>query len=312
MVAGISILDQLRHFVRLGRPLFLVGGVVFHGLGVAMALQAGADLNVTVLFWGQVAVTAIQLMTNYSNEFFDFEADVVNQTPTSWSGGSRVLPDGLLAPRVALVAALTLAAVTLLAALVLAFALEAGPLTLPLLLLALITAWIYSAPPARLHSRGVGELATSLLVPGLTPLIGFHLQMGRLAWSPVLAVLPLCCLQFAMLLSVHLPDAEGDEAVGKRTLVVRMGRPHAARLYLVALTLAYLLLLPLVWAGLPGTVAVAILLTLPVALWQMRRVARGAWAMPTQWNSLAFWSVALLIATAVLEAVAYLWLVWQS
>jgi hypothetical protein len=34
--------------------------------------------------------------------------------------------------------------------------------------------------------------------------------------------------------------------------------------------------------------------------------------MPTQWNSLAFWSVALLIGTAALETVAYFWLAWQS
>lgn len=301
---------QLVYFIRLGRPVFLVGGFVFHGLGIAMALHAGADLNVVILLWGQVAITAVQLTTHYGNEFFDLEADLANQSPTNWSGGSRILPAGLLSPRVALIAALALAALAFTAALVLGFGLRTGPLTLPLLLLALGTAWSYSAPPIRLHSRWVGELTAALLVPGLTPLIGFYLQMGHLIWLPVLAILPLCCLQFAMLLSVHFPDADGDAAAGKRTLVVRLGRVNAARLYIISLALAYLLLVPLVWAGVPAEVTVAIALSLPLALWQIRRMAREEWTAPSNWNSLAFWSVALLVGTAVLETAAFFWLAW--
>jgi hypothetical protein len=33
-----------------------------------------------------------------------------------------------------------------------------------------------------------------------------------------------------------------------------------------------------------------------------------AWAVPELWNSLAFWSVALLMGTAALETVAFFWL----
>ena len=47
-------------------------------------------------------MTAAQLMTHYANDYFDLEADRANRTPTRWSGGSRVLPAGVLPPRVAL------------------------------------------------------------------------------------------------------------------------------------------------------------------------------------------------------------------
>ena len=50
-------------------------------------------------------MTSFQLMTHYANDYFDLEADRANQTPTTWSGGSRVLPAGELSPRVALIAA---------------------------------------------------------------------------------------------------------------------------------------------------------------------------------------------------------------
>lgn len=298
----------MRHllaFIRLGRPAFLVGGLVMHVLGVAMALVSGARLSLPALLWGQVAITSIQWMTHYANDYFDQDADRANPTPTNWSGGSRVLTERLIAPRTALLTARIFALTALLAALVLAFVAQTGALTLPLIGLALALAWCYSAPPLRLHSRGLGELTTAIIVPGLAPLTGFYLQRGHLEPLPFLAVFPLCCLQFGMLLTIEFPDAAGDRAVGKRTLVVRLGERRAARLYLGALALAYLSLPALVLAGLPALPALSVLLTFPLALAQAWSIVRGYTHNPARWNSLAFRAVALLIASAAVEAFAF-------
>src|SRR5688572_17017246 len=73
--------------IRLGRPIFLGGGLVMHALGVAAALSTGARLDLGRLILGQVAITATQLMTHYANDYYDVEADRANLTPTNWSGG---------------------------------------------------------------------------------------------------------------------------------------------------------------------------------------------------------------------------------
>src|SRR5262249_61400442 len=73
-------------------------------MGAALAVAAGAPFDVAHFAWGQVVVTAAQLMTHYANDFFDLEADRANRTPTAWSGGSRMLPTGALPPRGGLVA----------------------------------------------------------------------------------------------------------------------------------------------------------------------------------------------------------------
>jgi 1,4-dihydroxy-2-naphthoate octaprenyltransferase len=307
-VAVTKRVTQFLHFVRLGRPLFLIGGFLFHALGVLMALYTGASVSVPTLLWGQVAITSIQLMTHYSNDYFDLKADQANLTPTQWSGGSRILVDGLLSPHVALATAVFLAVLAGGATLLLGIVLQPGILTLSLLFLALLTAWSYSSPPLRLHSRGVGELTTALLVPGLTPLLGFYLHAGTLPLLPFLAIFPLCCFQFNMLLSINFPDAAGDRAVGKRTLVVRLGAARAARLYVALLITAYAALPLLVWAGLPWPAGIAASLGAPIAAWQVWRMQRKAWAVPELWSSLAFWSVALLMGTAALETVAFFWL----
>jgi len=309
MITPASALLYIRTFIRLGRFHFLVGGFVLHSLGVAAALYDGAALDICALAWGQLAVTATQLMTHFANEYFDLEADRANHTPTRWSGGSRVLPDGHLAPKTALITARILALVAVVAALVLALVVRPGLVTLALLLLCIVLAWEYSAPPLQLHSRGLGELTTALLVPGLTPLIGYYLQSGRLSSLPILAAFPLCCLQFAMLLAIEFPDEAGDSATGKRTLVVRLGMARAARLWLLGLLAAYASLPLVIWAGLPQPVGIAVLCGLPFALWQAWRIGRGAWANPAQWNSLALWSIVLLVGTAAAELAAFIGLV---
>ena len=146
----------------------------------------------------------------------------------------------------------------------------------------------------------------SLVVPGLTPLTGFYLQAGRLELMPFLAVAPLCCFQFAMLTIINFPDAAGDAAAGKRTLVVRLGGAKAARIGMGALALAYLSLPLLVWLGLPPLVAIAIGLGSPVGIWQVWRLGRGDWATPEAWESMGFWAVGLMMGTAMLEMVAFL------
>jgi 1,4-dihydroxy-2-naphthoate octaprenyltransferase len=180
-----------------------------------------------------------------------------------------------------------------------------------LILTALFLSWFYSAPPLRLHSRGLGELTIAVVVAGLTPLVGFYLQAGRLALLPFLAVLPLGALQFAQALAIEIPDREGDAAVGKRTLVVRLGRARSARLLIAAMAMAYLSVPILVLLGLPPLVALAVLLPLPLAAWQAWRLAGGAWSRAQSWNSLAFTSIALLMGTAALEAIAFLVLALQ-
>ncbi|UCC63385.1 MAG: prenyltransferase [Anaerolineae bacterium] len=303
---------RLWAFVRLGRPSFLAGGFLMHGLGVAMALYASAPLNLPALLWGQLAITATQLMVHYSSEFFDQAADRANPTPTRWAGGSRVLTDGHLPPEVALATAIVLGGLALAAALVLALAVRPGLLTLGLLLLALLLGWGYSTPPLRIDARGLGELTVAFLVPGLTPFVGFYLQAGTVKPLPLLAVLPLCCLQVATQLTTEFPDATGDAATGKRTLVVRLGSPGAARLHNLVLLAAYGLLPLLVPAGLPPLVAIAACLSAPVALWQAWRVGRGAWTDPARWDSLAFWGIGLLMGTAAAETLAFLWLLASS
>jgi 1,4-dihydroxy-2-naphthoate octaprenyltransferase len=304
---GISGLARIVAFVRLGRPLFLGGGFVLYALGAAIAAWHGHAIAVSTYLLGQLVVTALQLMTHYANDYFDYEADCANLTPTRWSGGSRVLPSGEIPRRAALVAALLLAGIGVTAGLQLAAGAAAGVQVIALVLTILALSWAYSAPPLRLHSSGLGELDVVVVVTGLVPLLGFTLQApDRIGLRTLLlAVAPLVCLQLAMLLAIEFPDEKGDRATGKRTLVVRLSPARAVPLYAGITLAAYAILPILVVAGLPFAVAAAAAVTAPVAAWRLWRVRAGDCLTPARWESLTFWAVALLVATSAAELVAF-------
>ena len=290
-------------FIRLGRPMFLGGGFILYGLGAAIAQVAGHAIDLRRYLVGQGAVTAFQLMTHYANDYFDFEADRANLTPTRWSGGSRVLPAGELPRYVALIAALVLAAIGIACAVLLA---GDGSLVIPTLAAILVLAWEYSAPPLRLCATGLGELDTALVVTVLVPWLGFYLQAPDLAGGKILAlsIVPLALLQIAMLIAIEFPDAAGDAAAGKRTLVVRLGAARAARLYAAITAAAFAWPAVAMLAGLPSRVCLAMLAPLPVAVWRISRLRDHA--DPRAFERLTFFAVFLLVATSGAELGAWL------
>lgn len=288
-------------FVRLGRPLFLGGGFVLYALGVVIAAAMGHPVDARRYLLGQAAVTAFQWMTHYANDYFDYDADVANQTPTAWSGGSRVLANGELPRRVALIAALVL---LVLGAGASALVVREQRAALPTLLAMVALSWAYSAPPLRLCARGLGEVTTALVVTGLVPFLAFSLQAPDLAGvdTLVLAIVPLALLQVAMLLAIELPDAASDEATGKRTLVVRWGTDRAAQIYVLVTTLAYLAIPLASLLGLPTRVVIAATLPVPLAAWRLSRIAEDRKAGLEQ---LTLFGVTLLMGTAIAEVVAF-------
>lgn len=291
-------------FIQLGRPMFLGGGFILFGLGAAIAAWHGHAIDWRRYWLGQCAVTAIQWMTQYANEYFDFDTDAANQTPTQWSGGSRVLVSGRLPRYVALVASIGFAGIGVLFTLVLA---RTETIWIVALLIAmLVFAWEYSAPPLRLCAIGLGELDTALVVTVLVPCLGFALQAPTLAGISTLlvAIAPLALLQFAMLLAIEVPDAIGDAKTAKRTLVVRWGIRRALHIYRATTTLAYLWFPLAIALGLPLSVGVAAMIPVPLALWHLLQPIDRDDAAARE--RLTVFAVLLLVTTATAELVAFM------
>lgn len=215
-------------FMLLSRPHFLLGGVLLFALGA----RTSPELGLSSYLVAQLMVTSTQLTAHYVNEYADAAADRAVVHRTAFSGGSGMIPSGRVQRRTALTAAYITTGVASGAAIAVAFdspgAAAAG-------IAALAIAWAYSMPPARLLGTGWGEVATSLVVTALVPLVG-ALSQGAvvgafLAWS----VATLFPIHMAMMLAFELPDLLTDRAAAKRVLAVRIGPAATVRLIRVLL-----------------------------------------------------------------------------
>ncbi len=292
-------------FLRLTRPIFLLGGVVLYALGGQIARYEGIEIDWPVYVLGQLAVTGVQLVGQYLNEYWDVETDRLAVHRTLFSGGSGVLSSGALPRCVALIAAVVCAATGLGAMSTLTGLGQSSPLSWLVFVVVLIGAWAYSSPPASLESSGIGELTTSLIVALLVPLMAYTLQTGTISLLLVLAAVPLVPLHWAMMVAFEFPDYDADRNTGKRNVLVRLGHRRTAILHSVTTAGAFGLLFAFVLVRLPPTVAALAVLMLPLAAAVMllvRRTARGE-RVPYGW--MTFGAVSLFATTEALQALAF-------
>jgi 1,4-dihydroxy-2-naphthoate octaprenyltransferase len=127
------------------------------------------------------------------------------------------------------------------------------------------------------------------------------MQAPSWSWTAVLSLAPVLLAQFALILVLDFPDAEGDACAGKRTLVVLLGRERAVELTVVAVLAVYGVLPVLVAAGVGGDLAYGVGATLPLAAWVVWTLLRGRWRSGGSAADLA-WSGVLWFAAVSAES----------
>jgi len=222
--------------------------------------------------WGfaGLALAGIALIhagANLANDYFDYRsgADPANLCPTPFSGGSRVLVEGVLTPRAVLAAAVlfTLAGC---ACGIYLWRHTPGYTLLIIGMMGVALAWLYVAPPVRLAHRGVGELAVGVCF-GILPAMGTEWVLrGRLSPEGSWVGVPAGLLVAAILLINEFPDAAPDAFAGKRTLMVRLGPGRAALLYAALLALMYASVLAAVLLRWMPALAALVFLVTPLSV----------------------------------------------
>lgn len=289
---------QVRLFLLLSRPWFLLGAALLYALGLAVAHYLGETVKVLLAAEGLALVLALQLTVHYLNEYFDADADATNPNRTLFNGGSGAVGKDRLSRLTALQAAVvSLAFVALLMTTMLIRG-DTNSLAWVVIALVLPASLFYSAPPLRLVSSGYGEFLAALIVSALVPTLAYTLQTGSMHRMLFLATAPLVLLNFAMILAFEVPDYGTDLKFGKRTLMVRLGWENGMRLHDGAIIAAVVVLLASLMLGMPAHVTIGLLIVLPLAAaqaWQMGRVRRGA---KPNWILLTAGAVALYFLAA--------------
>ncbi len=246
---------------RVADPKITLASVASMLLGLAAAAHDGP------VRWGALLATVLGIFCleaakNASGELFDFDSGtdlrVAEEDRSPFSGGKRVLVDGLWTRTQTIAVAGAFYAAGAVFGLFLAIR---EPAVLWIGLLGAALAYFYHAPPLKLAYRGLGELAVFLTYGPLLCAGAYVVQRGEVPFRVVLLAVPVGLVIAAFLFINEFPDARADAASGKRTLVVRLGRPLAAQAFALFPIAAFgcLFLLPFVtalprgvWLGFAG------------------------------------------------------------
>jgi 1,4-dihydroxy-2-naphthoate octaprenyltransferase len=262
---------NLRAWLKEFRVLFLlfVALPVLLGSAIAYAYEPGT-FSFFYCIVSVIAMMSLHAGTVILNDYFDFRsgADVLNRERTPYSGGSGLLPENVLSPGHVLVVGLLCFGLSCLLGFYIV--LTRSPAVLAVGFAGASIGFFYTAPPLKLAYRGLGEtarlIATPLMVLGAylvqVPLSGGDLQATTVAF---VASLPVAFLNMSALYIFEFPDYEADSAVGKKNIVVRLGRKNAVYPFIAMSALAYLSLLAGILSGLLPYYSALALIALPIS-----------------------------------------------
>ena len=263
------------------RPKTLWIAVVPVFVGTSLAVAETGQVNPLIAFLALVASILLQILTNLQND--------VGYTKRGAETASRI---GL--PRATARGWLTIAAVhRALVAVVIATMLVGLPIVMhggwPVLLMgvaSIVAAWAYMGGPRPIAYTPFGEL-TVFVFFGLIAAVGsYYIQTGALSPSAWLAGCAIGAIAAAALAVNNIRDCVHDAEVGRRTLVVALGKAASERAFQAALLLPYVLTVALALTDDRLIGLLAVLVTLPAAIGLARDLPRTPPGLP--YNEMLF------------------------
>ncbi len=224
---------------------FLFAGILPYLLGQVLAFHLNRYLIWQNFWLGFLGIVLVLTGVELFNEYFDAK-----------EGGDRIF---LKAPpfltrtvhfpieRAGFLFALCSMLLAFIIGLYLAF--QTGWPVLLFSSLGFLGAYFYVGPPIRWAYQGLGELVIALSYGPFMVLGSYFLQTRRVDALPILNSLIVGLSIFSLALINEIPDYYQDRLVGKKNLVVRLGRKNATKLFALSLMAAFVLLLFLsIWA----------------------------------------------------------------
>ncbi len=266
---------ELRNWITELRAPFLVATLVSIFLGTSIAWVRDNVFGLQYFLLALVGGIFLHLGANIANDYFDHKSgnDEINKEfVRPFSGGSRMIQLGLLTPRKVLASAMFFFTMAFIIGLYLTWI--RGIFVIILGSIGLISAIFYSGTPFNWASKGIGEALVGTNFGALMTLGAYYVQTRVFSFEPIIASIPVSLLIAAVLYINEFPDYAADKAVGKNTLVVRLGRNKAAFGYMLIVAGSYVVVFLNVLFGIAPPHTLFALIPLPLTLTALRLVSQ--------------------------------------
>jgi len=221
-------------WLRVIRVRFLLASIIAVSAGLAITWWNTSSITIFDAILTICGVLALHASVDLLNDYWDFKRGIDTTTHrTKMSGGSGVLPEGLLKPAQVYAAGITFLIIG--TAIGIYFVATDGIVIGIILAFAVISIYFYST---KIVDWGLAEVFVA--IKGSMIVIGtYFVQTSHITESVVLAGIVIGVLSSLVLFITSFPDHDADKAKGRKTLVISLGMQKACSILWIFPAITY-------------------------------------------------------------------------
>ena len=226
---------MLSVWLRVIRVRFLLASVIAVSVGLSLYWWQTSAIEIFDSILIFAGVMALHASVDLLNDFWDFKRGIDTTTKrTKMSGGTGVLPEGLLKPSSVYRAGVAFLIIG--SAIGAYFVFTDGIIIAVILGFAILSIYFYST---KIVDSGMGEFFVA--VKGSMIVLGtFFIQSGSITFEAILAGIAVGSLSSLVLFIASFPDHDADKSKGRKTLVIALGKEKAVNVFWVFPLVSYL------------------------------------------------------------------------
>ena len=221
-------------WLRVIRVRFLLASIIAVSVGLAITWWHTGNISIFDAILTMCGVLALHASVDLLNDYWDFKRGIDTTTHrTKMSGGSGVLPEGLLKP--AQVYAAGIAFLIIGTAIGIYFVATNGIVIGIILAFAVISIYFYST---KIVDWGLAEVFVA--IKGSMIVMGtYFVQTSQITEQSVLGGIVIGVLSSLVLFITSFPDHDADKAKGRKTLVISLGMQKACSILWIFPAITY-------------------------------------------------------------------------
>ncbi|MBT3761734.1 MAG: prenyltransferase [Candidatus Nitrosopelagicus sp.] len=258
---------MLSVWLRAIRIKFLLASVIAVSLGLSVTWWHSGTIDIFQAALTMAGVIALHASVDLLNDYWDFKRGIDTKTKrTPMSGGTGVLPEGLLKPKSVYNAGILFLVIGGLIGGY--FVVLHGVVIGVILAFAIMSIYFYST---KIVNWGLAEVFVA--VKGTLIVMGtYYIQNSELTDVVVLSGIVVGALSSLVLFVASFPDHDADKEKGRRTLVILFGRKKATSIFYIFLIVSYGIIIVCAAMSIIPVFCLISLAAIPVAINSIRKL----------------------------------------
>ena len=223
---------------RVIRIRFLLASVVAVSAGLALSWWHGIQIDIWYAIMTMAGVIALHSSVDLLNDYWDYKRGIDTQTQrTKMSGGTGVLPEGLLEPTQVYRAGIIF---LIIGGLIGSYFVVTHGIIIGLILaFAVLSIYFYST---KIVDSGLAEVFVT--IKGTMIVLGaYFIQTSEINIASIITGIFVGVLSSLVLFITSFPDYDADKAKGRKTLVIFLGKQKATTMFWIFPLIAYSVLI---------------------------------------------------------------------